>query len=160
MRQILELLIIIIIIFIQVIDDGSGTKYSNDTKKQTINTVTHIVDGDTFDIASGQRIRMIGIDTPERGEYFYKEASIRLKELIDGKEVILIKDVSETDRYGRLLRHVYLNGVWINKQMIDEGFAKLLTFPPDVEHVQIFKQAQKKARDAKRGMWANKDNYK
>ena len=156
MRQIVELLLVIIMIFIQttasgVVEDGNDT-----VKQQTVTTVTHIVDGDTFDIASGERIRMIGIDTPERGEYFYKEASIRLEELIGGKEVILTKDISETDRYGRLLRHVYYDDVWINKQMIDEGFAKLVTFPPDVAHVEIFEQAQQKARNAGVGMWKNK----
>ncbi len=156
MRQIVELLIIIIMIFIQATSSGVVENNNDTIKQQTVNTVTHIVDGDTFDIASGERIRMIGIDTPERGEYFYKEASTRLEELIGGKEVILIKDVSETDRYGRLLRHVYYNGVWINKQMIDEGFAKLATFPPDVAHVEIFEQAQQKARDAGVGMWKNK----
>ena len=156
MRQIVELLIIIIMIFIQATSSGVVENNNDTIKQQTVNTVTHIVDGDTFDIASGERIRMIGIDTPERGEYFYKEASARLEELIGGKEVILTKDVSETDRYGRLLRHVYYNGVWINKQMIDEGLAKLATFPPDVAHVEVFEQAQQKARDNKVGMWKNK----
>jgi len=160
MKQILELLIIVVIIFIYVIDDGFVESDDNSIEQQTVNIVTHIVDGDTFDISSGERIRMIGIDTPERGKYFYKEASVRLGELIEGREVILKKDVSETDRYGRLLRHVYIDDVWINKQMIEEGFARFVTFPPDVAHVQVFEQAQQKARDAKKGMWAGGENYK
>jgi len=159
MKQILELFIIIIIIFIQA-SEGELVEGDNEIKKSTINTVTHIVDGDTFDIASGERIRMIGIDTPERGEFFYKEASVRLGELIEGKEVVLIKDVSETDRYDRLLRHVYYEDVWINKQMIDEGFAKLVTFPPDVSHVEVFERSQQEARKASMGMWAGRNNYK
>jgi len=159
MKQILELFIIIIIIFIQA-SEGEFVEDDNEIKKPTINTVTHIVDGDTFDIASGERIRMIGIDTPERGEFFYKEASVRLGELIDGKEVVLINDISKTDRYGRLLKHVYYGDVWINKQMIDEGFAKLVTFPPDVSHVEVFEQSQQEARKAGVGMWVNRDNYK
>ena len=158
MRQILEAFIIIVFIFIQATNDISvqNNDASSNTERQTLATVTHIVDGDTFDIASGERIRMIGIDTPERGEYFYKEASVRLGELIEGREVILTKDVSETDRYGRLLRHVYYNNVWINKEMIEEGFARFVTFPPDVAHVEIFKQVQQKAMEAKVGMWTNK----
>ncbi len=118
--------------------------------------VTHIVDGDTFDIATGERVRMIGIDTPERGKYFYKESSDYLAELIDGKEVILVKDVSEVDRYGRILRHVYYDDGWINKQMIEDGFAKFVTFPPDVMHVDVFSEAQESAREQKRGLWADK----
>ena len=158
MRQILEAFIIIVFIFIQATNDISvqNNDASSNTEIQTLATVTHIVDGDTFDIASGERIRMIGIDTPERGEYFYKEASVRLGELIEGREVILTKDVSETDRYGRLLRHVYYNNVRINKEMIEEGFARFVTFPPDVAHVEIFKQVQQKAMEAKVGMWTNK----
>ena len=156
MRQILELLIIVSIIFIQAIDDEPMESGKTEVEQQTVNTVTYIVDGDTFDIASGERIRMIGIDTPERGKYFYKEAKVRLAELIEGKEVILTKDISETDRYGRLLRHVYYKDVWINKQMIDEGYAKFVTFPPDVMHVEVFEQAQQGARDNNVGIW----NYK
>jgi micrococcal nuclease len=116
--------------------------------------VTHIVDGDTFDISTGERVRMIGIDTPERGEYFYKEATNRLDELIGNKKVILIKDVSETDKYGRILRHVYIDDIWINKQMIEEGFARFVTFPPDVAHVEEFRDAQKNARENNLGLWA------
>lgn len=118
--------------------------------------VTHIVDGDTFDIATGERVRMIGIDTPERGKYFYKESSDYLAGLIDGKNVILVKDVSEADRYGRILRHVYYDDEWINEQMIEEGFAKFVTFPPDVMHVDFFAEAQESAREQKRGLWADK----
>ncbi len=156
MKQIIELLLVIIMIFIQITYDGLIEDNDNKVEQQTKSIVTHVVDGDTFDIASGERVRMIGIDTPERGEFFYKEASNRLKELIEGKEVVLTKDISETDRYGRLLRHVYCNGAWINKQMIDEGFARLATFPPDVAHVEIFKRSQQKARKDKVGLWRDK----
>ncbi|XLQ19866.1 MAG: thermonuclease family protein [Candidatus Moraniibacteriota bacterium] len=118
--------------------------------------VTYVVDGDTFDIDTGERIRMIGMDTPERGEPYYKEATDRLKELIEGKEVVLKKDISETDRYDRLLRHVYVGDDWINKIMIDEGYARFVTFPPDVYHVDIFKEAQRDARKNNAGLWMKK----
>ncbi len=155
----MEIFVIIAIVFIQFIDDGHIQNNDNENQRQTKNIVTHIVDGDTFDIASGERVRMIGIDTPERGKHFYKEASVRLAELIDGKEVTLTKDISETDRYGRLLRHVYYDDVWINKQMIEEGYAKFVTFPPDVAHVEIFKQAQREARNNELGVWTKLGNY-
>ena len=159
-QKIYAAFIVFVITVLQIV----GQEYGIDILKQeTINNkqteervfiVVHIVDGDTFDVDSGERIRMLGIDTPERGEYFYKEAKNRLAELIEGKEVKLVKDVSERDRYGRLLRHVYYNNEWINKKMIDEGFARFVTFPPDVSHVEVFEKAQRGARDNKRGMWA------
>ncbi len=117
-------------------------------------TVTHIVDGDTFDINTGERVRMIGMNTPERGETYYSEATQELTSLIDGKTVTLTKDVSETDRYGRLLRHVYIGDMWINKEMVVRGYARFVTFPPDVAHVDEFTQAEKEAREAKRGLWS------
>jgi hypothetical protein len=70
-------------------------------------TVTYIVDGDTIDVAIGgttYRVRYIGMDTPERGDYFFSEATEANRALVEGQQVILVKDVSETDRYGRLLR--------------------------------------------------------
>ena len=100
-----------------------------------------IIDGDTFVLSDGRKVRLIGIDTPERGEYFFDEATARLDELISGRDLVLKKDVSETDRYGRILRHIYVNDVWVNKQMIEDGFAKLATFPPDVFHVEEFMRA-------------------
>jgi micrococcal nuclease len=158
---IISLLTIIFIIF--GIDDEIEITMLDDAVKEMedieLNSgiekvlVTRVVDGDTFEIETGQKVRMIGIDTPERGKYFFQEATDRLKELIDGKEVILRKDVSETDKYGRLLRHVYLEDRWINKQMIEEGFARIATFPPDVYHVELFTQAQKYARDNGLGLW-------
>jgi micrococcal nuclease len=68
-------------------------------------TVTYIVDGDTIDVSIGgttYRVRYIGIDTPERGDYFFSEATEANRVLVEGQQVILVKDVSETDRYGRL----------------------------------------------------------
>jgi len=154
MKQIILAIIVVLFMVVQVIyDDGSAENTQEDHGQKHI--VTRVIDGDTFDIETGERIRMIGIDTPERGKYFYKEAKVRLENLIGDKEVILQKDVSETDRYGRLLRHVYYDDVWINKQMIDEGYAKIMTFPPDVAHVDIFTQAQKNARENGRGLWAD-----
>ncbi|MFA5986169.1 MAG: thermonuclease family protein [Parcubacteria group bacterium] len=116
--------------------------------------VTHIVDGDTFDIETGERVRMIGMDTPERGKPYYAEATAHLKSLIEDKDVILKKDVSEKDRYGRLLRHVYVGEQWVNKTMIEDGYARLVTYPPDVAHVQDFKEAETRARETESGIWS------
>lgn len=119
-------------------------------------TIRQVIDGDTVTLASGEKVRLLGIDTPEIGEYFYEEASQRLRELVGNKQVRLEKDISETDRYGRLLRHIYVDDVWINELMIAEGYAKFITYPPDVSHVETFKALQKEALENNRGMWQDK----
>ena len=100
-------------------------------------------------------MRLIGIDTPERGELFYREAKAELEKFVDGETIRLEKDVSETDRYGRLLRHLYIGEVWINAEMIRHGYARVVTFPPDVTHVETFQVLEQEAIDQRRGLWHN-----
>lgn len=97
------------------------------------NYVTNIVDGDTFDIFSGERIRMICIDSPEKGEKGYEEAAQYLEYLILHKEVTLEKDVSENDSYRRLLRYVYVDGIFVNKEMVKSGNAVLFPYGNDTK---------------------------
>ncbi len=148
---IITLLLAIIIVVFDI--DADIDVNNDDVGDDKTALVVRVIDGDTFEIETGERVRMIGIDTPERGKYFFTEATDNLKKLIEGKKVVLKKDVSETDKYGRLLRHVYYEDVWINKKMIEDGFAKFVTFPPDVYHVDEFKQAQKRARENGVGLW-------
>jgi len=132
--------------------------------------VTRVVDGDTIEVSIGgmrYKVRYIGIDTPETVkpgtpvQWMGPEASAANKLLIEGKPVILEKDVSETDRYGRLLRYVWLreaDGSWlmVNLQLLRLGMAQVSTFPPDVRYVDsIFLPAQAAARDAGIGLWAD-----
>lgn len=121
--------------------------------------VTNIVDGDTIDVLiNGQtyRVRYILVNTPERGELFYAEATEANRRLVAGKTVYLVKDVSETDRYGRLLRYVYLaDGTFVNAELVRQGFAQLATFPPDVAKENEIRAAQQEAVAAGRGLWAN-----
>lgn len=130
--------------------------------------VTKVVDGDTVEISTGQTVRLIGIDTPETRDprrpvgCFGKEASNETKNLLSGKEVILQKDVSETDKYGRLLRYVYLplsnvQVLFVNDYLVREGFAKALTFPPDIKYNEQFRQAEREAREERRGLWERCD---
>lgn len=126
--------------------------------------VSKVVDGDTIVLADGRTVRLIGIDTPETVDprrpvgCFGKEASNEAKSLLSGKEIILQKDVSETDKYKRLLRYIFLpleNGqmLFVNDYLVREGFAKVLTYPPDVKYNEQFRQAEKEARENKRGLW-------
>ena len=129
--------------------------------------VVKVVDGDTIVLDSGKTLRYIGIDTPEVSqgkECFADEATARNKELVLGKEVRLEKDVSETDRYGRLLRYVYVDphsqdttvrqGIFVNENLVYEGYATAATYPPDVAYSDLFRQAEKDAREKNRGLWS------
>lgn len=123
--------------------------------------VVKVIDGDTIQLEDGRKLRYIGIDTPEtvdprRGvQCFGKEASEKNKELVLNKEVRLEKDVSETDRYGRLLRYVYIGDTMINEQLVKEGFAKASSYPPDITYQILFQEAEKQAREEKNGLWSS-----
>lgn len=123
--------------------------------------VTRVVDGDTIQLENGQTVRYIGVDTPEsvhprQGvECFGKEASQKNEELVLGKRVQLEKDVSETDRYGRLLRYVYVDGMFVNDELVRQGYANSLSYPPDVKHQDQFRAAEQEARAASRGLWGS-----
>ena len=125
--------------------------------------VANVVDGDTIDVVIDgrqQRVRYIGIDTPEtvhpiRGEEPYgREASARNRQLVDRRTVYLEKDVSETDRYGRLLRYVWLDeSTMVNAVLVAEGYAQVSTYPPDVKYADRFLELQRAARAEGRGLW-------
>ena len=126
--------------------------------------VTRVVDGDTIEISSGKTVRFIGIDTPETVDprrsvgCFGKEASNKTKDLLSGRQIILQKDVSETDKYRRLLRYIFLplpDGriLFVNDYMVREGYAKALTYPPDVKYNEQFRQAEREAREGSKGLW-------
>ncbi len=128
--------------------------------------VTRIIDGDTIEVQKGiylYTVRYIGIDTPETVhpskpvEYFGKEASEKNRELVESKAVRLEKDVSETDKYGRLLRYVWFDDLMVNAELVRLGYAQVVTYPPDVKYQDLFLKLQKEARDAGRGLWAEEE---
>ncbi len=125
--------------------------------------VTKVIDGDTIEVSlSGKlyRVRYIGIDTPETVDPnrpvqpFGVEASKKNTELVAGKTVRLEKDVSETDKYGRLLRYVYVGNLFINAELVRLGYAQVSTYPPDVKYADLFLQLQREAREVGIGLWA------
>ena len=121
-------------------------------------TVSYIVDGDTIDVIIDgleYRVRYIGIDTPERDMPYFDQATQANRELVEGQTVLLVKDVSETDRFGRLLRYIYLpDGTFVNAELVVSGYALAATFPPDVAFADLFSRLQEEARQNGRGLWA------
>ncbi|MDP3997654.1 MAG: thermonuclease family protein [bacterium] len=123
--------------------------------------VKRVIDGDTIELETGQKVRYIGIDTPETVhpdkpvQCFGKEASAKNTSLVAGKRVRLEKDVSETDRYGRLLRYVYVGDTFVNDYLVRQGYANSSSYPPDVKYQEQFKQAEQEARVNKRGLWGS-----
>ena len=121
--------------------------------------VVRVIDGDTIEVEiAGQnyRVRYIGMDTPERGDLFFQEATDANALLVAGQTVTMVKDVSETDRYGRLLRYVYLaDGTFVNAELVRQGYALVATYPPDVAHQELFVTLQQEAREAAVGLWGD-----
>ena len=119
--------------------------------------VTQVIDGDTISIEGGYHVRYIGIDTPETHpvlEAYGMEALEANRELVEGKEVRLERDVSERDRYGRLLRYVYVDGIFVNAELVRQGLAEAKAYPPDIEYQDSLEELEAEARQAGRGIWA------
>lgn len=126
-------------------------------------TVTRVIDGDTILVARGERVRLIGVDTPETVDpsrpagCFGKEASRFTASLLPpGTGVRLVGDVEQRDRYGRLLAYVYRgsDGLFVNAELVRRGFAQLLTIPPNVAHTDELSGLAHQAREGAQGLWS------
>ncbi len=115
--------------------------------------VTRVIDGDTVILEDGRHVRYIGMDTPERGYPYYGEAKKENERLVKGKKVGLEYDVGKTDKYGRTLAYVYVDSVFVNAELVKNGYAVIATFPPNVKYSKAFLALQEEARKQKRGLW-------
>lgn len=132
------------------------------SKDSSLVKVVRVVDGDTINVEiNGQieAVRYIGIDTPETVDprkpvqCFGVEASKKNKELVENKMVRLEKDITDRDKYHRLLRYVWLGDTLINEKLVEQGFAKSYSYPPDIKYQNKFVVAEAKARVDKLGLW-------
>jgi len=120
--------------------------------------VVKVVDGDTIEIASGgqvYRVRYIGIDAQEYDQPCGPASTEANRKLVGGKAVRLEKDLSETDKYGRLLRYVWVGDVMVNAELVRQGYATATTYLPDVQYRDLFYRLQREAEGQKRGCWAS-----
>ncbi len=150
------------------VQEQNRTTQQNNSVKGEFYSVIKVVDGDTIAVdlnGKSETLRLIGINTPETVdprksvECFGREASNKAKEVLTGKKVRLEADTAsgERDKYDRLLRYVFLeDGASFNKRMISEGYAYEYTYNGIPYKYQAeYKQAQKEAESAKRGLWAD-----
>ena len=132
----------------------------------THGVVSRVVDGDTVYVSSGGRsedIRILGIDTPETVDprrpvgCYGPEASAYSKHLLTGRRVTLVYDRVTRDVYGRYLAYVYLDGdppVFVDAQLVELGYARTLSIPPNTRHAQLFAHLEERAAIAGRGLWS------
>lgn len=119
-----------------------------------VGRVLSVIDGDTIDVdlnGDTVRVRYVGINTPERDEVCYSDATRANRALVERQTVRLITDVSDTDRFGRLLRYVYVDDTLVNEQLIVEGWGEAVRYDPDVRFYDRFVQLEQEAARAGRG---------
>lgn len=141
-----------------------STKVLDPTQKQispapteldirTSSNVISIIDGDTIIVDGKQRVRYIGIDSPETNECLESEATEKNRSLVEGKQLRLEKDVSETDRYGRLLRYIWVGNTFVNEELVKTGYAQASAYPPDTKYQSRLNAAENYAKSNNLGIW-------
>lgn len=116
--------------------------------------VTRVIDGDTIEVNINGRnydVRYIGVNTPERDEPCYQDAATANTRLVSGETVRLERDVSNTDRFDRLLRYVYVGDTFVNRELVAQGYAEAVLYEPDNEHYGAFRQLEIQAANNNRG---------
>ena len=166
--------ILLVIILLSTINLAFGASFPfGRSYNYTDISVKRAVDGDTIQLENGERVRSIGIDTPEMHESdkLYRDSQRTqqdiqdikamgrrayefTKALAEGKRVSLEFDLEKHDRYGRLLAYVYLkDGTFVNAEIVKQGYASLMTFPPNVKYADLFLKLYQEAREHRRGLW-------
>jgi endonuclease YncB( thermonuclease family) len=115
--------------------------------------VRDVIDGDTVILDDGRRVRYLGINAPEHGQPYAREATNFNRRLVSGLSVRLEFDRIREDRHGRLLAYVHRDGQLANEQLLAEGLAHVFSMPPNTRYAERFLQAQRKAKAAKKGFW-------
>jgi len=164
--------VLLVVIFVVKILDGEfeiTDAEGEPGKKEIVNekivideqygVVSRVVDGDTIVLEDGRKVRYIGIDTPESVhpttpvECYALEAKLANEELVLNKRVRLEKDVTDTDRYHRLLRYVYIDDISVNEYLVENGFARALFYKPDTKYEEDIFALQVDAQKQLRGLW-------
>lgn len=131
---------------------GSLYYLENRPSRLEITSKVQVIDGDTIEVKT-TRVRLIGIDTPEKGECFAEEAKQKLSHIIRSKPIEIEIGEGQTDKYGRTLAYLYVDNLWINEWMVEEGYAKVMTVPPNTKYKNKLIKAETKAKENNKGLW-------
>jgi micrococcal nuclease len=166
MRMVVRLSFLLCAVLLVPACETQSSTSSGSADSQDQVRVVRVVDGDTIIVeldGREERVRYIGIDAPESVqpnapvECFGREASAENARLVADKTVELERDVSDRDRFGRLLRYVYVRDgatrLFVNRELVARGYANAGTFPPDVRYNDELRAAEREAREAERGLW-------
>ena len=138
-----------------------GQVYSRPPEPYLEDRIVRVIDGDTAVGERFGRIRYIGINTPERDasdpavRAMARQATEVNRRLVEGKRVQLVLDVQERDRYGRLLAYVWADGIFVNAYLLAEGYAQVMTVPPNVRYQEAFVALERRAREGRKGFWSD-----
>lgn len=120
----------------------------------TERTVVRVIDGDTVELDSGEKLRLIGIDAPEPGEPFFQEAKLALKDMVEGKKVFVeVDEFFMKDKYGRYVGYILLEGKIINCELVRKGLAKVVM--ENSLKYDCFKESEKIAKSEHLGVWSS-----
>jgi micrococcal nuclease len=111
-------------------------------------TVTQVIDGDTIDVrmnGATYRVRYVGVNTPERDEACYSEARAANVALVNGQQIRMLRDQSDTDQYGRLLRYIFVGERFVNAELIANGWAEAVEYAPDRRFTADFRRLEREA---------------
>lgn len=141
----------------KVVADRQTTSEVQENIEST--TVARVLDGDTVEIADGRRVRYTGINAPEKTKCFFDRAKTENEQLVLNKKIRLEKDASNRDKYGRLLRYIYVldesgQEIFVNDFLVRQGFARVLSIPPDLKFESQFNAAADEAKFQQRGLWS------
>jgi micrococcal nuclease len=121
--------------------------------------VVAVIDGDTFIAENKERVRLLGINAPEKGDLYYEEAKNALERMIKGKVVELEIDIKDKDLYGRYLRYVFVNNYFVNLEMVKNGYAHFYSAFPSLRYEHELKEAQNFAKEKGLGIWKKSPYY-
>jgi len=142
-------IIILLLLLVSACSITGSTVYNPDGPFK----VTKVVDGDTLDLSNGDRIRLMGINTPEKDDCYYQEAKDELTDLTLNQIVLLEKDNTDQDKYGRKLRFVYVKGTDVNAHLVEHGFARAFDEFPSSNYKDL-KALESRAKESNLGMWS------
>lgn len=152
--MILALMLALVVTACTLEEEGEPSSNNNGGDSGETGRVTRVIDGDTIEVdinGTIYDIRYIGMNTPERDESCYQDATDANRDLVEGETVRLVRDVSDTDRFDRLLRYVYVGDVFVNERLVEQGYAEVVRYTPDTSQFQNFRSLEQTAARENRG---------